>query len=126
MSVKVTLLNFAERESNESRLQKDTDSNRRQKNFKDRNVKFKDKDNRHRRSRDNDEDEQANEVSTSEGAFKLASIQCYFCHERESHVGSECPNVNVTVDLKNTKYQTNAADNAMADRVNPLKKYRIV
>ena len=85
--------------TNESGLQKDTDSNRRQKNFNGRNVKFIDRSNRHRHSRDNDEDEQANEVSTSEGASTLAGIPCYFCHERESNVESECPNVNNTVDL---------------------------
>ena len=82
--------------------------------------------NGYRGHRDKDDYEEANEVSTSEGASKLAAMQRLFCHEREFHVASEYPNVNVAVDLKNTKYQTNAANNAMSDRANPLKKYRIL
>ena len=78
-----------------------------------------------RRDREYDGDYGANKVSTDGKAFACDGLQCYFCHERDSHVSENCPNSTVTVQMLNNDYKLNAANNAEADRGNRNKTHRI-
>ena len=87
--------------------------------------KFSDKAHSRRRSRELDEDNEANQVSTKDCASDVDGVECYYCHERDSHLSADCPNSNVTVELLNHKYKEFTANNVEADRLNRHKIYRI-
>ena len=88
-------------------------------------IIFSDKAHGRRRSRELDEDNEANQVSTKDCASEVDGVECYYCHERDSHLSADCPNSNVTVELLNHKYKEFTANNVEADRLNRHKIYRI-
>ena len=56
--------------------------------------------------------------------LEISNVQCYYCHERGTHVSAACPNSTVNVAMLNNNYKVNAANNAEADRMNPHKTFR--
>ena len=76
------------------------------------------------RDRDQDEDEQANLV---ESEYDKSRVECWLCHERNSHETLECPNVDCRVKflVDQKEVQARIEKNKEEDEKNPRKKYRI-
>ena len=89
-------------------------------------MKFKEGNKEQRtRYREHDEDEQANAVEVE---YDKSRVECWLCHERNSHEALECPNVDCRVKylIDQKEIQAKIDKNKAEDEKNPNKKYRFV
>ena len=77
-------------------------------------------------NRDEQATEEANALTEASKDATTEGIECFICHQRDSHDSTDCPNGDAKIYMKNMEFKKFKVQNAKDDSLEPKKRWRVV